>query len=408
MVKRLSMLAVVVLVASSCGGQQSDTGEDAPTAESVTVTLDGKTDAFNAAFTVFFPNQVTVHAGDTVEFELPRFSGEPHTVTFGTIADAAVKKVEALGPTATFAAQESSPELLRLVDVFNHQPPDGPPSPNQSVAQPCFLDSGAPPGDDGSAKPPWKKGGAAACAKREQPTFNGKQTWYNSGLFDEDGERFSIDLSDDIAPGTYNFICAVHRGGMTGKLTVVDDETKVPAAAEVRAQGRRQLAELVTAMQPAVDQLKGATVDKGVAGAAVPTAIGGLAAEFAPKEATLKTGQPLSLNLFFFHTIAVNAPEDAIGIFVKGPDGSPAFNPKVGAPSLAPDPPLVTQVFPPPDNAKPVTINAKWNGEGFFNSGLLGSVPPALITYKLTFTNPGTYQLRCGVHPDMKAQVTVT
>ena len=48
------------------------------------VTLDGKTDSFNGEFGTFFPNSLSAHAGDTINFSLPRYSGVPHTVTVTT------------------------------------------------------------------------------------------------------------------------------------------------------------------------------------------------------------------------------------------------------------------------------------------------------------------------------------
>src|SRR5436309_16042051 len=54
------------------------------------VTVDGKTDAFNGEFGTFFPDSLSAHAGDTINFSLPRYSGVPHTVTLGTLVDKGV------------------------------------------------------------------------------------------------------------------------------------------------------------------------------------------------------------------------------------------------------------------------------------------------------------------------------
>lgn len=45
------------------------------------------------ALSAFFPSEVTVHPGDTIDFK-SNFTGEPHTVTFGTLVDAGLKKVD--------------------------------------------------------------------------------------------------------------------------------------------------------------------------------------------------------------------------------------------------------------------------------------------------------------------------
>lgn len=85
-----------------------------------------------------------------------------------------------------------------MPDVFPHAASDGPPKPNQSAAQPCYLDTGVPPLANA--------GGAPACAKKPQPDFNGRQSFYNSGMLTEDGESFSVKLAEDIRPGTYSFM----------------------------------------------------------------------------------------------------------------------------------------------------------------------------------------------------------
>ena len=53
-------------------------------------------------------------------------------------------------------------------------------------------------------------------------------------------------------------------------------------------------------------------------------------------------------------------------------------------------------------------FGGSYPGSGFHNSGLLTSLPPGLLTYSLQFTAPGTYSLRCLVHPAMAAIVKVS
>lgn len=402
MLKRLGVgVALVALVATGCATQ-----EEEPTggADRVTIQVDGETDEFVAEFTHFFPHEFTVRQGTTIDFELAAVSGGPHTVTFGKVADDAVAKLKELGPEATLAQQESTPEMLKLVDVFPHQPPTGgPPSPNMSAALPCFLDSGEPPNS--------KTGGAPACEERERPAFDGAQSFYNSGLLFEEGDSFSMPLADDIEPGAYSFICLIHRGAMTGTVTVVGEGEEAQTAAEIDAAAKMHFEEAVEKLRPAAQQLQEATGEGGEiqAGAGVPGVPQGIVAEFGPDEIEVEAGQKLAFNVFFFHTISASAPEEAVGIFVRDEEGNPAFNPQLGAPSNSPPPPPEVATFPPPDDGKPVTIDAgTWDGEGFLNSGLIGSVPPALATYEVTISEPGTYNFRCLIHPDMKAKVTVT
>ena len=56
-------LAVVALLAAGCSSD-SDSGGG-----TVTVNVDGKTDAYNGSFIAYFPNELTVRQGDTVDFK---------------------------------------------------------------------------------------------------------------------------------------------------------------------------------------------------------------------------------------------------------------------------------------------------------------------------------------------------
>src|SRR3954468_10273505 len=93
---RRALLCVVVAVFSlgvaACGSSSKSSG-----AQSRTVQIDGTADKFNAAFLQYFPKRVTVHPGDTVDFH-ENWTGEPHTVTMGTLIDAALKAVDAVPP----------------------------------------------------------------------------------------------------------------------------------------------------------------------------------------------------------------------------------------------------------------------------------------------------------------------
>lgn len=397
--KRLVVgLAVILLIASACA-------QGPTTAESQTfdVQVDGKTDEFVVEFTAFFPRELSVHPGDTVRFDLPNFSGAPHTVTLGTLVDGAVAKLKPPPPTATplqvITEQENLPEMRKLTDIFPHQIPEaGPPDANQSAAQPCFLDSGEPPNSE--------TGSAPACPERAQPEFDGSQSFFNSGALMADGDSFTLKVSEATAPTSYSIICLVHRGAMTGKLNVVDPETEIPGPAEVKAKGDEQFDQTVAALRPAFEQAKSAPVDKAVAGTGSPSVPDAVIAEFGPKELAIPLGGSVTWTFLFFHTIAFNASEDAVGVLVKAADGSVHFNPK-GAPASSPSPPLEYAVFPP-TATEPITVDAgTFDGTGFKNSGIVGSIPPALISYKVEFTKAGSFEFRCLVHPDMKGKVNV-
>lgn len=444
--KVVAVFSLLALIATACGGgggQQAgddETGGTDGEAQTFTVNVDGKSDKFNLATLAYFPNELSVHPGDMVEFE-EVFTGEPHTVTFGTLVDAGLAAVDKMGPpggpggaspggsptgaaggeTASPASSPSPatggspagelaaspgagpgtegeggggppPEMRKVPDVFGPPPTFDPL--NQSAAQECFLETEDPPVSPA--------GGAPACPKVDQPEFNGKQTFYNSGYLAED-EKFSVKFAEDTAPGTYNFMCLVHREGMRGKVTVAASGADIASPEEVEEAGQKQLAQKEQALSKVQQDMQKATADKAMAGGGSPEVMDALVAEFGPKEVSIPTGGTVTWNVFLFHTIAFNGPEDAIGDLIVESDGTVRQNEKAVTPSKAPPPPPI--VFGP--GGKPSTTQAVWDGTGYFNSGTLASFPGAEVTYKVRFTKAGTYQLQCNLHPDMEGTVKV-
>src|SRR2546423_563544 len=76
----LGLLAL--LLASGCGSSTSSSKGP----QTRTVQIDGSSSAFHAGFMGYFPKAVIVHAGDTGAFH-ENWSGEPHSVTMGTLAE---------------------------------------------------------------------------------------------------------------------------------------------------------------------------------------------------------------------------------------------------------------------------------------------------------------------------------
>lgn len=404
--KRWLVLGVAMVLAfSACGDSNDDGGEEAtPTtakaaeAASYVVKVDGDTDAFNGEFATFTPSTLSVHAGDTVKFGLPRFSGVPHTVTFGTLVDKAVAKLTELGPQALPVQQEEAPEMLNLPDVFPHGEPKGPPQPNQSAAQACFLATGVPPLS--------LSGGAPACTKATQPEFDGTQTFFNSGMLAEDRANFEMKVAADATPGTYSYMCLIHRGVMTGKLTVAAEDEKIPTPADAEAAGKKELDDLIAKVKPAAEAAQKSTPDKAALGAGDPTVPNVVVAEFGPKTISIPVGGSVTWNEFAFHTLSFNATDAQVGVTTKQSDGSWTFLPS-GAPEgfTVPD---AAFVFPPAATTKPILADlGKYDGSGFKSTGITGSLPPQFVAFKVTFTKAGTIPVRCLVHPDMKGEIKV-
>src|SRR5439155_1142047 len=171
--------------------------------------------------------------------------------------------------------------------------------PTPAAAQPCFLDTGAPPATTG-------------CPRVEQPAFSGVQAFYSSGWLPPTA-TFTVPLSPTINSGTYTFRCLVHPS-MTGKIDVVPPARTIPSPAS---------------------------------------------------------------------------------------DGVVPVNPAAVRNAGGEIPPLGVQT-----RARTV-YGGSYQGSGFHNSGLLTSLPPGLLTYTLQFTAPGTFSLRCLVHPAMAATAKV-
>jgi plastocyanin len=405
--RRLALVTfVLALLGAACGGSEnpaveggSDTTTAAPSGSAYTVNLDGKTDAFNGEFGSFFPSALTVKPGDTVKFALPRFSGVPHTVTLGTLVDKAVAKIEQLGPQASIEAQETSAEVLNLPDLFPHESPkSGPPDANQSAAQPCFLDTGVPPLS--------LSGSAPACPKRDQPEFDGTQAFYNSGMLGADGDSFTVKVADSTKPGVYSMICLIHRGVMTGKVTVADAGATVPTPEDVRAKGSQELDAIVQGLTPVAAATLKATPDKAVMGAGDPKYFSTTIAQFGPMSASVPVGGSVTWNVFGFHSLTFGAADSDVVLVSKSPDGAVHLSPKAAPAGF--NVPAALGDFPPPANSKPVAVNlGSYDGSGFKSTGVIGSLPPRLVSLKLTFTKAGTYPIRCVIHPDMKGEVKV-
>lgn len=398
-IRRFSVLIVFVLVA--CGGGTGTQPRDAAQpAQTFTVQVDGSTDAFSGAFGAFFPDHVAVHAGDTVIVRLRTFSGQPHTPVLGTLVDAAVAKLNRLGPQASLAVQENSPEMLHLPDAYPHQITGGPQDANQSAGQPCYLDSGIPPLS--------LTGGAPPCPRRDKPEFNGTQSFYNGGVLLRDGDSFAVPISKSTRPGTYGLMCLSHRSAGTAQITVAPPEQSVPSPDQVAASGRQQLQHLVDLLKPVAATAAQATADNAVAGAVDPNVVSSEVAQFGPTSLTVPVGGTVTWHLNVFHTISFGAQPTDVGSLVRSADGTVHLNEKGNLPAGF-QVPEAAFAYPPPDDGRPIVIDGgRWDGMGFRSTGLLGSLPPVLITVKQTFTKAGTYPYRCLFHPHMQGVVVVS
>ncbi|HVE91421.1 MAG TPA: hypothetical protein VNE62_03830 [Actinomycetota bacterium] len=407
--KLVNVALVLALGASACQspeGEQADEEQGAG-AETRTVLVDGSTKEFRGSVLAYFPKQVTVRQGDTVRFK-NNFNGEPHTVTLGTLVQPVLDEA-AKAP----AGQEASPDLEKKFKAFPVMLPEGPGDANQIAVNPCYIESGALPAD-----------ASKACPETEQPAFNGKQAYYNSGFLNRDQEEFRMQLADDIAPGAYRYYCNLHVEAMTGEINVVAKDAEIPSQEDV---DRKAKEELDKAYAPLLEPYKQARTGKGplgnVAGFGVASGGTAQALEFLPKTIETKAGQKVTWTIIGPHTITFNSKFK--GFFLdKGDDGgfhveaaqfAPAAGPgqprEVQAAQAGdhgqhdmPTPPGGSEQLPP---AKNVDAGA-FDGEETKSSGLFLSFPPNIFSYSVTFTKAGTYNYICLIHPAMTGTVKVS
>jgi plastocyanin len=398
--KLVGLVAVLLVVASACGSSGSGSDKNAggttttatPAAAKLTVEVDGKAPDFNAGFLAYFPKSVQTHPGETVTFH-NNFSGEPHTVTFGTLVDAALAAAAKADPNGP-----PTPEAAKLPDLL----PQGPGDANQTAAKECVVATGDLPTD------------GKGCSGTAD-AFTGKQVFYNSGYLAPEKQTWKLKLASDIAPGSYGYYCLLHGTSMSGTIQVVPASTTVPTPAEVaskaieeRDAGLAKVKDAVAALPTgAIPGLVPAAPNQVLAGTGADDPAAPGVENFGPKQIKIPVGGSVTWVFVGPHTVSFNAPKEAVNALVKGSDGSYHVNEKANAPAGGPGTPPPPDGPPGPPGPPRVTDGGSWNGSGFRSTGFVLSFPPSLEAYKLTFTKAGTYGYVCLIHPGMTGSVTV-
>lgn len=412
----IAAAAVAMLVFASCGSDDSNAGKKDSTAQTAastavpvtivadttaapettaaagapqeyTVMTDGHVDSYNGAFIAYFPSKLSVHPGDTILYKSV-FSGEPHSVAFGTKVDDLIKSFRALTPEQQSGDAPPPPDVEAKFNMIPPMIPNGPGDAVQPSVNPCFV----PAGESIPTDP------AQQCAVTEPDAFTGAETFYNSGFL-PDGEVFALKLADDIAPGTYFGMCTLHSVEMVSEITVVPADEPIPSPDDVLAAGQQELEALAGSILPNIEQAKATGTQTHIqAGAGSETVHNAMAAEFILKDVHVKAGEPITWTFNGAHTVSFNAPEDARTILAKGDDGGFHLSEKALSPSgfTPPGGP------PPSDGPPPPLDGGSWDGTGFFSTGIMFGGD-----FILTFTKPGTYEYVCLIHPNMEGTVTV-
>jgi plastocyanin len=302
-----------------------------------------------ALATQFFPETITVRAGDTVRWP---GSGQ-HTATFlgGT------PRPPLLAPSGATVRGETDPAGAPF--WFNGQPVIG------------FARRTATP--------------------TKAVTFAGRG-YRNSGLV-LSGKPKPLALRFTKA-GTYRYLCLVHPQTMRGTVRVLPAGARAPSKAAVARDVRRQVKRDIRELK-ALDRFKGPRGDAVQAGNARPD--GNDALKYFPTAKTVKAGTTLRLRMARL--------TDEPHTFTMGPDAylmqvtSTFFGPTLG-------PVGFYASTPPPIAATPTAL-----GNGFVNTGWLDNDPKtkAPSGVDVRFPTAGAYRFICLVHgPEMTLEVTVT
>ena len=432
--RKLTVLGIVVaLLLGACGGDGGGSAGGDGDGERRRVLVDYKHDQFAASFNSFFPKRVKVHPGDTVEFR-QHWSGEPHTVTMGTAIDELGKGFwDIIDPVLAGEKVEIPEEDPEGSEEFFEKIPfladEETLKPIQAAAQPCYLDEGTPDFSD-IDKP---------CPKREQPAFNGRQSYYNSGFIPFQGSRgntFELPLSDDIEPGTYHYYCNWHFVGMSGVVEVVPADEPIPPQDDVNRAARAEVEADIEILQAALDKAKRpSSSPEPLVGVPVGEEVmeehpffHAFLDEFVPSTVEARVGKKVTWTFDGGHNIAFNVPK-YFPVFEVKEDGRVTIDKRAfeavkwpaperpdeeeeGPPEGEADPAggedAAAEEGPPPEEEEPEPIHVdggEFDGSGGFHS--TGLDYNTGDTFSLTFTKTGTYLFACLVHPAMVGKAVV-
>jgi len=401
--RRISVLLIAVLVGlPACGG-----GSSSSSGAVRTILVDFNYDQFATSYLGFFPTVAAVHPGDTIDFK-QAWTGEPHTVTMGTLANGLgkfmgpfVKKVRPVPAEEDPSLDAEFEAAYKGLPEFFGEGDGGDESLTPSASRPCYLPSGDVPTD----KP---------CPTTEQPAFNGRQVFYNSGFIayqGNNGNHFKVDLAKDTPAGEYFYFCLIHGPLMGGFLDVKPVSADTPSQGELNRQARKDL-DAVTARMRKLDKAASSGKDRP---AGVDVVEGGngyedggippfLVDEFYPSTVKTTVGKKVTWRISG-HTVSFKVPKYGPQIIVRA-DRSIEFNKQAYEAQGGPGYPKASA---PSDESsgepKPVAVDAgEYDGSKFLSSGL----PDGAMDYSITFSKPGTYKYACLIHPAMIGTVVVS
>lgn len=352
------MAAVVLVVLISASGAIAKSltkivyAGPAPGINKVAATLLPKNfgKLYSPDINAFFNKKTTINVGDKVSFQIRGF----HTIDFPAKGGAALPLIVP-GKIATGV--------------------------NDAAGNPFWFDGKVP---NVGLNP-------ALFAPPKAKTFNGSARW-DSGLAAGNGPPKPFNLKF-TKPGTYKFFCDIHPG-MIGTVVVKPAGKAIPSAKQDAAATVAQLtADIKAAKKVAATKQPADTVSLGES---TPGGVE-LYAMF-PTSLTVNAGTVVT-----FH-MSKNTFETHTATF-----GNTATLKKL-ATEFAKDPEFPAEGVYPSDPTQPVTESLTNHGNGFANVGALDNDPatkPIPSSGQIDFTQAGTYQFICLIHPNMHGTIIV-
>ena len=401
-----AVFAALALVVAGCGDTSS-----AGSGDTRRVLVDYRGDEFSASYLAYFPTDVKVHPGDSVEFK-QFWTGEPHSVTMGTLVEdlgrpfwEVLDRVRS-GKRIDFTEEEEpdSPEFFEQLPFLA----DEDLNPVQAAAQPCYLDEGGPDFSDPDEP----------CPRRDQPAFNGRQSYYNSGFIPYKGaagNTFRLPIADDATPGTYHYYCNWHFVVMSGSVTIVPEGEPIPSQSEVNEAARRELDRYTTALGRVLDEARrGKRYELPVIGASLTQEesdeqglIEGIVNEFIPSTVDARVGEKVTWTFDGGHSLAFNVPK-YFPVFDVEEDRRVTLDKRGFNAVRFPGGPSESEEEAGDDDEGRESVRVdggRFDGRGGLHSTGMGFGDGD--TYSLTFTRPGTYPFACLIHPAMVGKVVV-
>jgi plastocyanin len=343
-----TFIALAVLMVALAAPVPSFAAPPPPAPQTYTVLVGLENSQQGIDVMAFFPSAVTIHAGDTVHWQIN--SNEIHTVSFGYLLNTTLP--EAIIPAEPLYPADPSPLIV-----------------NPEVANPVI-----PAGE--------YVGGPA-----------------NSGIMGrEEGtvQEFDLTFSE---PGDYLYVCLIHGWEMSGTVSVKPLGERVPSPQQSTAQGNQEMAQALASV-PAVRKAAEEQIIPPVEnpdGTMTHTILLGYhqgqidLLRFFPDKTIVHPGDTvvwmMSETNDAPHTVTFLNGAPAPGLFVAVPQPS-------GPPLLYVDP---GTLYPSPFPPQPDTELTR---SGFYNSGLMLPIPGTSHSLIIGDVTPGPEPYLCLLHDE--------